>query len=228
MPIVPKNPADQIDFYTSHVPVWAGDPGAIGLTAAITDALAARLDQARAALADALAARDRSEAATAAYRAAVRELHGRGSAAIATIKAFAEVSDDPLVYARARIDAPRRRGPKRPMPGAPRITSAVVDARGGLVLEWRAAAGDPVGPSSGNYFEVLRRRDGLGEERSVIIGSTAGLRLRDAEIGPGTTVYTVRSRRGVEPGPESPPVAVRLPGLSSTARTIAAPARAAA
>lgn len=212
MPIVPKNPADQIEFYASHVPVWSEDPGAVGLDSAIIDDLEAKLAAAEAAHAEALAIRDAAEAATLRYRDAVRALHARGARAVASIKAYAGITGSAGVYARARIDPPRGRGPARPVPGAPSIVSTSVDSHGTCTITWTAAHGDSTGPSSGSYFEVLRRRVGLGEITPVVIGSVAGLSLRDAGIGPGGNIYTVRARRGARVGEESVAVIMNLPG----------------
>lgn len=211
MAIVPRNPADQIRFYASHVPVWAEHPSELGLSDEIVADLDAKLAAAEAAYRAALELRDQAEAATLRYRDAVRALHNRGAAAIATIKAFASVSNDALVYSRARIDPPSTSRAAPPPPGAPSVSSATVDSVGTLNLEWSAAHGESVGPSSGVYFEVLRTRCGLGETQPTLIGTTAGLTLRDPDIGPGENVYTVRARRGTRIGSESVAVAVNLP-----------------
>lgn len=224
MPIVPKNPADQIEFYTTHLPVWAADPGAIGLTGAITDDLAAKLDAARTAHNQALAIRDAAEAATLRYRESVRALHALGGRAVASIKAHAGITHNIGVYTRAQIDRPRGRGPARPVPGAPSIVSATVDSQGACTIEWAAARGESVGPSSGSYYEVLRRRAGLGERTSVVIGSAAGLSLRDPDIGPGQNIYFVRARRGTRTGASSIAVSVNLPSAVAADRAPSTPA----
>ncbi|MBX3387340.1 MAG: hypothetical protein KF768_12285, partial [Phycisphaeraceae bacterium] len=211
MAIVPRNPADQIRFYRTHVPVWAAEPDAIGLTAEITAELAARLAEAASAQAEAFAARNAAEAATLRYHEAVKALRARGARAVASIKAYAGITDDPGVYARAQIDPPRTGGPARPVPAAPSITSVSVDSQGVCTIEWAAARGESVGPSSGSYYEVLRQRKGLGERTAVVVGSAAGLSLRDADVGPGETIYMVRSRRGNRVGDPSTAVAINLP-----------------
>lgn len=215
MPIVPKNPADQIEFYAVHLPEWAADPSALGLTEEITDDLLAKLEAAQAAHQQALAIRNAAEAATLVYRDAVRALHARGGVAIASIKAYAGITNNINVYVQARIDPPRGRGPARPVPGAPSINSASVGSDGACTIQWTAAHGDSVGPSSGSYFEVLRQRTGLGETTPVVIGSVAGLSLRDPDIGPGENLYTVRARRGTRIGEKSTAVSVNLPGTST-------------
>jgi hypothetical protein len=216
MPIVPKNPADQIQFYTTHLPVWSADPGAIGLTGAITDDLAAKLEAARTAYNQALAIRDAAEAATLRYREAVRALHALGGRAVASIKAHAGITDNIGVYTRAQIDPPRTRRAALPVPGAPSISNICVDSQGVCTIEWAAARGESVGPSSGSYYEVLRRRAGLGERTPVVIGSAAGLSLRDPDIGPGQNIYFVRARRGTRTGASSIAVSVNLPAPPTT------------
>ncbi len=180
----------------------------------ITDGLQAKLMVAQAAYEEALAIRNAAEAATLRYRDAVRALHARGGLAIASIKAYAGITGDVGVYVQARIDPPRGRGPARPVPGAPSIESATVGCDGACTIQWTAAAGDSVGPSSGSYFEVLRQRAGLGETAAVVIGSVAGLTLRDPDIGPGENIYTVRSRRGTRAGAPSTAVSINLPGAT--------------
>lgn len=211
MPIVPKNPADQIRFYALHVPVWSASPSSIGLDDAVIADLDAKLAAAEAAYAEALALRTQAEAATLVYRDAVRALHARGGRAVASIKAYAGITDNIGVYAQARIDPPRGRGPARPVPAAPSIASTSVDSQGACTIHWTAAHGDSVGPSSGSYFEVLRQRTGLGETAPVVIGSVAGLSFRDPDIGPGGNIYTVRARRGARIGEKSTAVSINLP-----------------
>lgn len=216
MNVVPKNPADQIEFYAVHVPVWSEDPDAVGLSSAITEDLEAKLAAAKAAHRAALESRLAAEAATLVYRETVRALHTKGSAAIATIKAFADVHDDPAVHAKAQIPVPSTSRAERPAPGAPSISSITVDSVGMLNLEWNAAPGDPVGASSGIYFEVFRTRGGLGEKSATLVGTTAGLRLSDPDIGPGVNTYTVRARRGARLGRMSLAISITLPDAGST------------
>ena len=212
MAIVPRNPADQIRFYASHVPVWSEHPSELGLSDEIVADLDAKLAAAEAAYRAALELRTQAEAATLLYRDAVRKLHTRGAAAIATIKAFAGVHADPFIYSKAQIDPPSTSRAAPPTPGAPSVASATVDPDGALTLAWNAAHGDSVGPSSGIFFEVFRQRSGLGETRPALVGTTAGLSLRDPDIGPGVNIYTVRARRGTRTGDSSMAVAITLPG----------------
>lgn len=216
MPIVPKNPADQLDFYETHIPFWREDPSAVGLSEIVTEELGTLADTARAAYARALALRQAAESATLTYRNAVRTLHARGGAAIATIKSYAALTGSIEVYTAARIDPPRTGGPQKPVPPAPLFDSAVVDANGVCTIRWNRLPTDHsgVGPSSGNYYEILRQRIGLGETVAVVIGTAQSLEFRDPHIGPGENVYSIRARRGTRTGSVSAGVVVKLPAIS--------------
>jgi hypothetical protein len=206
MAIVPKNPANQVEFYRTHIPIWASDPGAVGLSVSAAAGLQTRLAVAEAALDAAREARNRARAATQAFRNAARDLHGRGASAIATIKAYAGGEGGPGVYPLARIDRPQRGSP-RPAPAMPINLRASVAAWGGLRLEWDAPTS---GASTGVYFQVFRGPvDGIDPP---LVASTSGTFHDDPRPLAGGSVYIVRAMRGSRFSASSPPLGVYLPG----------------
>ena len=205
MPLVPKNPADQITFYTSHVPTWQSDPEAIGLSNSTVAGLSADLLAAQAAFLAAREARNQARAATLAYRTAVRALHARGSGAIATIKAFAQSTDDPNVYSRSHLSAPRRGGPIA-APAAPVNVSATISGNGALTLSWEARAS---GASTGVFFQVYRRENFAAW---TLLASTADTAHVDPAPLAGDSGYAVIAGRGLDRSGMSIPIMVSLPG----------------
>ncbi len=210
MPLVPKNPADQITFYARRVPGWNSDPSAIGLNATTTAAMAQDVAAAEHALAVAHAARLHAIDATLAYRSAVRVLHNRGAAAIATIKAFAQSTGNENIYAAASIEPPRRGPRSLPGPHAPTAPQASIAADGSLTLSWEATT---AGRSTGVFFQVFRGSAGQGVPREQI-ASTAQTTHTDPRPLAGCSCYAVRAVRGERASPLSTIISVSLPGAA--------------
>src|SRR5690349_17000555 len=124
MTIVPETRVGKIQFYQSHLDVWAEDPPSIGVTPAAVAVLADLVAEAREAFIQQRRAQDAARSATERFHAAVRAMHagiGGGAALIQQIKTFAQVTGDPGVYARASITppAPPGRPGSAPPPGMP-------------------------------------------------------------------------------------------------------------
>ena len=101
---VPNTVLGKIEFFEQHIPVWSADPTAIGLTAQQIIDLTGLTGAARVAYNDAQSVRQTAKAATLTQNNAVADMMAFGTAAIATIKAFADISgDDQSVYAAAEL-----------------------------------------------------------------------------------------------------------------------------
>ncbi len=206
MPVIPKTRRAQIEFFEQRLDAWAADPGSIGLTAAQVAQLAADVTDARERYLAAEQARNASRSATLGYHAATDTLTRGGRDLVATIKAFAEASDDREVYARADVPPPADRSPLGP-PGTPTGLRTALDTTGRIRLSWKA---DDAAASSGAYFVVQRRLE--NERAFTILGATGAKAFLDKTIPLGTrrATYIILPFRGQKPGNPSIQVIVQF------------------
>ncbi len=138
MAILPDSREQMVQFFEAHIPVWAKDPPSIGLTAAQIVDLDSRITAARAALTAQTAAINTKLAATEVMHTQTSDLRGFGSDLVKVIKAFAESTDDPGVYAAAEIPAPAPPTPAGP-PDMPTDVTATLDNFGQVKVEWKGS-----------------------------------------------------------------------------------------
>ncbi|MFG0242452.1 MAG: hypothetical protein ACF8R9_06700 [Phycisphaerales bacterium JB054] len=208
MPLIPDNKAAAIAFFASHLDAWAGDPGAIGMTAEQVAALAAATDEARATLLAAEEAYNAARSAMAANDAAIAAMRTAGSGAIATIRAYARAAGDASqaadIYARANIPAPRPRTPAG-TPDAPTDLRGTIDNRGAVVLRWKGTLADRA------FFEVYRMFE--GQDAWTLLAAVGAKTWTDEAIPPGVTPavrYMVQAKRGELRSEPSESVTVRV------------------
>lgn len=207
MSTIPHTQEGLINFFESHTAVWANDPLAIGLTAEQLAALSGATIAARAALTVAISARDAAKGATTDLHGALDTLRGLGGPAIATIRAFAEGSDDPAsVYATAQIP-PRAEPNPAPPPAIPTDVSATVLGDGTIRIRWKAPQ-----PAQGAeiYTQVRRRLNGAGQ--FTVLGDTGAKTLVDSTVPAGThkVEYMCIAKRGDQSSDPSQPVSLLL------------------
>ena len=198
MSIVPSTDIGRITFYEAHISGWTATPAVIGLTAADCTALAPLIINARKAYNDQQVALEAAKAATMTMHNNVLLMHALGSADIAKIKAFAESSHNPAVYALANIPAPAAPSPVGP-PGTPTDFTVSLTQAGAIILKWKCA--NPTG-AAGTVYEV-RRRIGGGNEFQFL-GSQGTRTFTDDTLPAGSTGVTyqitaIRSTRRGEP-----------------------------
>lgn len=154
MRILPKTIPGQIDFLTAHLPVWASDPEAVGLSPGEIDGLAALLDEAQKAQNLARAAREAALAATRALHEVGERLASATSIALGRIKLAARADDE--VYVAAQIPVPLSSSPTRvtPPPGTPTNFRITLRQVGVLELAWTCP--NPRG-TQGTLYEIARR-----------------------------------------------------------------------
>lgn len=210
MSTVPERRVGRIEFYETRLEPWAAHAAAIGLSDQAVAALAARAAEARAAYEAHLAAQNAARAAAAAYHEKVDALHGApgaGADMIRAIRAFAESTDNPEVYALARIPAPAvPAGPGAgPPPGTPTRFRVGLLQTGAIELRWTCK--NPR-HARGIVYEIMRRtrRGGGGsggEEPFEFVGTTGTRRFIDTTLpagaGPEVT-YRVTALRSVARG----------------------------
>jgi len=202
---LPGTIAGRIDFFTQRLTAWAADPAAIGLTAPQIAELQTRLVAAGNAHSTVLATRQLAKNQTALQNAAMTELLDQGTGMIATIKAFADLSANPIsVYAAAEIDPPEERAGPLPPPEAATDLSTELLNSGAVRVSWKGTV------ANGTFYDVYRELE--GETGFTLIGSSAMRRFDDVTVPAGTTramYYTVTRRDALTSG-ESEPTLIRF------------------
>ena len=207
MGTMPQTQDALINFFESHTAVWANEPTAIGLSLEQVTALSGATVAARSALTVAIQTRDAAKGATTDLHGALATLKGLGGPAIATIRAFAEGSEDPAsVYAAAQIP-PRSDPNPAPPPSIPTEVSATVLGDGTIRLRWKAP--QPA-PGAEVFTEVKRRLNGTGT--FLVLGDTGAKTLVDSTVPAGThkVEYMCIAKRGDLQSDPSQPVTLLL------------------
>ena len=185
---VPNTVLGRIEFFEQHIPVWAADPTAIGLTAAQVIELSTLTGAARVAYNSAQAGRQTAKATTLAQNNAVSDMMTFGTAAIATIRAFADINDDQGVYVAAEITPDGTPSPLPPPVPATNLAADLLNT-GQIKLSWKGTI------ANGTFYAVWRR---LGEgEPYETLGSVSAKSFIDTTIPvatPEATYYLVTHR----------------------------------
>jgi hypothetical protein len=211
MPNIPPHPKiNQITWFEVHLPRWAADPAAFGLSQGAVDQLAAAVAEARSAYDAAQAARQAAMSATVAENTAVAAMLGRGRAAVNTVKAFIEGSGDLSLWGAAGLEPPATPGGGAD-PAAPEQLRAALDPTGRLIITWKAA--QPRGVS--NVVYAVRRSIEGGA--FILIDTVGGKRFADGGVpaGTATVAYTIQARRGGRASAWSQALTVRFGGRSA-------------
>ncbi len=208
MGVIPRSREEQIQWFRTREALWTANATAIGLTAAQMTAFKPLLLAAEEKLDDALAARAASKAATTEYYNASNTMVATGRALVATIKAFAEASNNPNVYAQAQIDPPAPPSPAPP-PTAPENLTGSILPTGQVTLKWEALTS---GPTSGIFFIVSRKR--AGEASFTTLGGTQERAFLDPspDICAGEVLYQVRAQRGNQASAWTVPISFSVAG----------------
>lgn len=218
-----------IQYLETRVPRWESGAAAIGLTAAQVTALKARVTAARAAYEEALAARAAAKAATVSLREAMSVMRIDAGGLIRTVRAFADTSNNPDVYALAQIDPPAPPTPAR-APTQPTELRAVIEPTGALTIQWKATRPAPLGSNldastSGVVYTVKRKL--RAEANFTIIGAVPATRggsrafstFTDSTLPGGGAAngvqYVIQGQRATTTGqnlagPESPVYTIML------------------
>lgn len=149
MTVLPPTRPELIQFFTQRLSSWQADPTAIGLTVESVTALAGMTASASSLYQAALVARQNSRDATAEYHSGADALREFGAAQVAAIKAFAQTSGDPGVYALASIPEPADPSPSAP-PAVPTNIELVMRTSGAVEIKWEGTV------AQGTFYEVQR------------------------------------------------------------------------
>jgi hypothetical protein len=188
MATVPNTILGRIQFFEQHLPLWAVDPVAIGLTALEVAALTSETAQARSDFESAQDLRLAARVGTDIQTLSVASMYDLGSGFLKTIRAFAEKTDDPNVYTAAGIPGPQPPTPAGP-PDQPTDLEADVRLPFGLKLKWKGSV------SQSAYFSIWRK---LSTETSYsMIKTTSDKSFEDVTVPGGidSVSYYIAARR---------------------------------
>lgn len=212
MGVLPNSRVGQLEWFEARINGWLDNAASIGLTTAQVTGLQTLINTARATFTASESARAASKSATMNFYNAMTAMRTPGRAYIAVIKAFAEATNNPAVYAIAQVEPPAPPTPV-PAPDMPGDFSGSVGPTGFVTLTWSAT---PSGPTSGVFFLVSRKRE--GETGFTFVGGTPSLSFIDpaADVCAGAVMYQVRAQRGEQASEWTTPLSFDLgngPGL---------------
>lgn len=201
---LPNDILGKLEYFEQHIPVWAADPAAIGLTAQQVIDITSFTGAMRTAYNNAQAARAQSKSTTVLQREALGSMLGLGTALIATIKAFADASGNgPAVYAAAQIDPGNAPTPNDPPVVATDFVTSLANS-GAIELTWKGTT------ANGTYYTIHRKLD--GETEFALIGNASERDFTDNTIPAGTpkaTYFLITHRDALDSG-QSEHVTVNL------------------
>lgn len=204
--VLPDSNLAMIQWFEQRLTDWAADPTGIGLTGEQIITLGSQVTAARASYNAAQQARNASKSATVVFHDDSGTLRSFGGDLIKTIKAFAEATDNPGVYADADVPPPAPPTP-RGAPGMPTDITTALTNLGAIEIKWKA---DNAAASSGAFFVVRRKLD--DETQWTTVGQTGAKAFSDETVPLGTTraIYTIIPKRGELVGPASAQFAVQF------------------
>ncbi len=192
---LPNDILGKLEYFEQHIPVWASDPAAIGLTAQQVIDITSFTVAMRAAYNNASAAREESKSKTILQTEALGSMVGFGTALIATIKAFADASGNgPAIFAAAQIDMVNPASPIDPPVVATGFITSLHNS-GAIEIGWKGTT------ANGTYYTIHRRLD--SETNFALIGNASDREFTDATIPAGTpkaTYYLITHRDALESG----------------------------
>jgi hypothetical protein len=188
MAVLPKSRLDRVEFFEARLAQWAGSAAAIGILPAQAAQIATMTNAARAAFNAQQTQLAAAKAATASFYVKTDDMAELGSDLIKTIKAYAETTNNPNVYALASIPAPAAPTPAG-APTAPTALDATMNADGTITLKWKGVL------AARQFFSIWRQLP--GQNAPTQIGSIAAKSFIDTSVPRGLTqvVYSVRAHR---------------------------------
>lgn len=188
MTTVPKTFLGRLEFFEQRLPAWSADPAAIGLSAGEVAQLAARVSMARQRYVELEAIRSAAEAATLSHKIANDAMYDFGSDLVQTIRAFADRSDNPGVYAAALIPPPKDPSPSGPPPRPSDVRFELMPT-GSLRLRWKGSVARRA------HFCIFRKAP--GEHGFTLLDSVTSKTYVDTTIPHGATelTYSIQARR---------------------------------
>lgn len=169
---IPNGRNALLGFYEAHADRWAASAAAVGLSPELAAAMASTTAEAAEAREAMIAARNAAKLATAMFYEKIETMRATGSAAVATIRAFAEATNNVEVYRTAEVSPAADRSPPPP-PQAPSTLHADPNADGTVRLTWKGTL------SRNQSFDVERSIDGGAY---TLLKNVRGKNYRDAAV----------------------------------------------
>jgi hypothetical protein len=206
---VPQSRTEAINWVGDRIVLWTANAASIGLTAGEVTALTTLAGNAGTARNNAQIARASSKSATLDFYTQTDAMRDSAVDLVATIKAFAEKTNDPNVYVLANV-SPQDPPSPLPLPTQPTNATAELGGNGAVTINF-----DAIGPG-GTVWQVWRQ---LPTETEYTFVGNANSRTKsylDATIPAGTSSaqYTIQGVRGSTTGPVSFAITVQFGGVS--------------
>lgn len=150
---IPNGRNALLDFYEAHAGKWAASAEVIGLTPELAAAVVSRAAEAAEAREALIALRNQTKMATVAFNDKIEALRSTGGAAVATIRAFAEATNNNEVYIAAEVSPAADPSPPPP-PEAPSRLIATPSATGTITLTIKGSV------ARNGSFDIERSIDG--------------------------------------------------------------------
>ncbi|VAX39308.1 hypothetical protein MNBD_PLANCTO03-1113 [hydrothermal vent metagenome] len=192
---LPETILGQLQYFEQHIPVWASDPAAIGLTIAQIADITSLTGAMRVAYNNSQASRQTSKDDTLLQRIAHHDMLGLGTALIATIKAFDDASGSTgAILAAASIAIDNAASPFGPPIVATEFVTSLHNS-GAIEIRWKGTV------ANGTYYTIHRKLD--SETDFALIGNASDREFTDATIPAGTpkaTYYLITHRDALNSG----------------------------
>jgi len=199
---------ERLQWIEARIDQWQQNQAQIGISVQQITNLKTLVGSASATFTAAEFARAAAKNATRDFYEAFNDMSGPTRDLIATIKAFAETTNNPNVFSLSSIEPPAPPTPAT-APTNPFDVSGSVSPTGNATITWDA---DRSGASTGIFFMVERKRG--NEATFSIIGGTAEKAFLDVDprFATGTVQYRVKAQRGSLSSNWSVPIAFSITG----------------
>ncbi|MEO1279051.1 MAG: hypothetical protein AAFV77_08850 [Planctomycetota bacterium] len=209
MALLPDTPKDApITWLEARIQAWTDNAAAIGLSSEQIAQMGTLISAARGSYQNALQQRQIAKDSTRTQNEAIADMRQLATALIATIKAFADATDDENVYNLAQFDPPAPPSPSAdPVP--PTDIELSLRPQGIIDVKWKGSV------AQGTTYEVQRQIGGVGAWTSI--GTVPARSLSDAGVPAGSAQVGYRMR-AVKPaaGPGNTDAGPRYSSFTST------------
>jgi hypothetical protein len=196
----PTKQADLVLWARHHANVWKGQSTVpdIGVSQQMADNFDAAVTAVEGLLAAQGAALSASKAATQAKDDGFVEMLRQLGSIVTTIDGYARNTDDPQVWVRAQIDAPKS-GSERPAPPTPTVLPTQITTDGSVVFSFEVTSGGAA------LYEVQRQVLGLDGSESPwgIVAIIGEKRFTDPAVPVGVRAVDYRVRARISNGAAS-------------------------
>lgn len=205
---LPQSRQGRLEYFEARASLWLGNATNIGITSTQASALKAAAGVNRSDFDSMQIARDAAKAATNTFYTTNNTLVNLGRDLIRTIKAYAETTNNPMVYSLSNIDPP---APPEPVPAplTPTDFTGYVTPDGVVTLSWKAT---PSGPTSGVFFIVERKRAGSTEYSILTATMEKACMDPSAHVEQSQIQYRVKAVRGETESDWTTPVSFNFAG----------------